>query len=35
MGLMLSYAVMLTQVFQPFIEESAEVENLVRTASRK
>ena len=28
-GLTLSYSVMLTSVFQPFIEESAELENLV------
>ena len=28
-GLTLSYSIMLTGVFQPFIEESAELENLV------
>lgn len=28
-GLSLAYSVMLTGVFQPFIEESAELENLV------
>lgn len=28
-GLTLSYCIMLTGVFQPFIEESAELENLV------
>ena len=28
-GLTLTYSIMLTSVFQPFIEESAELENLV------
>ena len=29
-GLTLAYSIMLTSVFQPFIEQSAELESLVR-----
>jgi len=33
-GLTLSYSIMLTSVFQPFIEESAELENLMTSVER-